>query len=70
MLKGPIQSRNTREEKEKKKGYEKIFEEIIVENYPNIRKEIVIQVQEGQSPIEEKPEEKHMTIHNNQTNKG
>ena len=25
----------------KKKGYEKIFEEIIVENFPNMEKEIV-----------------------------
>ena len=34
------------EEEEKKKGYEKIFEEIIVENFPNREKEIVNQVQE------------------------
>ena len=33
------------EEEEKKKGYEKIFEEIIVENFPNMKKEIVHQVQ-------------------------
>ena len=30
------------------KGYEKIFEEIIVENFPNMEKEIVNQVQEVQ----------------------
>ena len=36
------------EEKEKKKGYEKIFEEIIVENFPNMEKEIANQVQEAQ----------------------
>ena len=36
------------EEEEKKKGYEKIFEEIIVENFPNMEKEIVNQVQEMQ----------------------
>ena len=36
------------EEEEKKKEYEKIFEEIIVENFPNIEKEIVSQVQESQ----------------------
>ena len=36
------------EEVEKKKGYEKIFEEIIVENFPNMEKEIVNQVQEAQ----------------------
>ena len=35
-------------EEEKKKGYEKIFEEIIVENFPNMEKEIVNQVQEVQ----------------------
>ena len=32
-------------EEEKKKGYEKIFEEIIVENFPNMEKEIAHQVQ-------------------------
>ena len=36
------------EEEEKKKGSEKIFEEVIVENFPNMGKEIVIQVQEAQ----------------------
>ena len=36
------------EEEEKKKEYEKIFEEIIVENFSNMGKEIVNQVQEAQ----------------------
>ena len=36
------------EEEEIKKGTEKIFEEIIVENFPNMGKEIVNQVQEAQ----------------------
>ena len=36
------------EEEEKNKGYEKIFEEIIVENFPNMEKEIANQVQEAQ----------------------
>ena len=35
-------------EEEKKKGYEKIFGEIIVENFPNMEKEIINQVQEAQ----------------------
>ena len=35
------------EEKEKKKEYEKIFEEIIVENFSNMEKEIDNQVQEA-----------------------
>ena len=36
------------EEKEKKKGYGKMFEEIIVEKFPNMKKEIENQVQEAQ----------------------
>ena len=35
------------EEEEKKKGYEKFFEEIIVENFSNMEKEIDNQVQEA-----------------------
>ena len=46
MLKRFIESRNTREEKNK--GYEKIFKEIIVGSFPNMEKEIVNQVQEMQ----------------------
>ena len=38
--------------KEKKKGYEKIFEEIIVENFPNMEKEIVqSSPRDAKSPI-------------------
>ena len=36
------------EKEEKKKGTEKIFEEIIVENFRNMGEEIVNQVQEAQ----------------------
>ena len=36
------------EEEDQKKGSEKIFEEIRVENFPNMGKEIVTQVQEAQ----------------------
>ena len=36
------------EEEEKKRGSEKIFEEITVENFPNMGNEIVTQVQEAQ----------------------
>ena len=35
-------------EEEEKKGYEKIFEEIIVENFPNMEKEIANKLQETQ----------------------
>ena len=57
------------EEEEKKKGYEKIFEEIIVVNCPNMEKEIVNQVQEVQKvPYRVNPRT-NMTRHTNQTNK-
>ena len=36
------------EEENKKKDHEKIFEEIIVENFPKMGKEIITQIQETQ----------------------
>ena len=57
------------EEEEKKKGTEKIFEELIVENFPNMGKEIVNKVQEAQSLIQDKSKEKHTKTHINQTMK-
>ena len=58
------------EEEEKKKGYEKNFEEIIVEIFPKMEKEMVNKVQEVQRvPYRIKPKEKHAKTHTNQTNK-
>ena len=57
------------EEEEREKGPKKISEEIIVENFPNMGKEIDTQVQEAQSPIQDKPKEKHAETHSNQTGK-
>ena len=52
------------EEEEKKKAYKKNFEEIIVENFPNMVKEIISEVQEAQkSPIQDKPQEKHQVTY-------
>ena len=45
-----IQTIGVPEEEEKKKGRDKNFEEIIVENFLNMGKEIVNQIQETQSP--------------------
>ena len=59
------------EEEEKKKGYEKIFEEIVLqdENFPNMEKEIVNQVQEAQRvPYRINPR-RNTPRHTNQTNK-
>ena len=46
------------EEEEKKKGYEKIFEEIIVENFPNMEKEIV-KSKRHRVPYRKNPRRKH-----------
>ena len=52
------------EEEKNKKGYEKYFEEIIVENFPNMEKEIVHSSSSGpKNPIQDKPKEKHTKIH-------
>ena len=45
------------------------MEEIIVENFSNMEKEIVKQVQEAWSPIQDKPKEKCAKTHTKQTNK-
>jgi len=47
------------EREEWENGPEKIFEEVIAENFPNMRKEIVSQVQEAQSPRKYKHKKEH-----------
>ena len=42
-------------EENKKKGHEKILEEIIVQNFPKIGKEIATQVQEQDKPMVKHP---------------
>ena len=51
------------EEEEEKKGTEKIFEEIIVENFPNTGKEIVTSPGSTESPLQDKFKE-NITIKN------
>ena len=56
-------------EEEREKGPEKIFEEIIAENFPNMGKQINSKVQAAQSPSQDKPKEEHTQTHSNQTDK-
>jgi len=42
-----------------KKDHEKILEKIIVENFPKMGKEIITQVQQTESPKQDKPKAKH-----------
>ena len=57
------------EEEEKKKGYEKNFEEITNENVPSMEKDSQSSPRSTKSPIQDKPKEKHAKTHANQTNK-
>ena len=57
------------EGEEREKGPEKIFEEIIVENFPNMGKEIATQVQEAQRVPQDKLKDKHTETHSNQIGK-
>ena len=52
-----------------REDHEKILEEIIVENFPKMEKEIITQAQETQSSKQGKPKAKHPKTHINQINK-
>ena len=70
MLNTPTFESGVPEEDDKKKDHEKILEVIIVENFPKMGKEIIIQVQEAQRGLkQDKPKVKHPKTHINQINK-
>ena len=58
------------EEEDKKKGHEKILEEIIVENFPKSEGNSHSSPRNPESPKQEKPKVKHHKIHINQINEG
>ena len=51
------------------KGPEKLFEEIIAQNIPNMRKETHLSPGSAQSPMQDKPKKEHTKTHNNQADK-
>ena len=51
------------EGEEKEQEIEDLFENIMKENFPNLAKEIDMQVQEAQSPKEGGPKEEHTRAH-------
>ena len=62
--------RGPRRRRERERGPEKMFEEIIVENFPNMGKEIATHNPgSAESPIQDKPKEKHAKTHSNQIGK-
>lgn len=56
------------EGEERERGREFLFEEIIGENFPDLRKETYIQAQEAQSPKQDGPKEVHTKIQVNGKN--
>ena len=50
-------------EEEKNKGYEKLFEEILFEKFPNMGKEVGIQLQEAQRVLHSVSPKKHVKTH-------
>ena len=53
------------EGEEEELGIENLFEKLIMENFPNLMREKVTQIQETQSPNQEEPKETHFKSHHN-----
>ena len=50
---------------EEEQGIEKLFEKVIMENFPNLMREKVTRTQETESPNQEEPKEAHLKTHHN-----
>ena len=53
------------EGEEEEQGIENLFEKVMMENFPNLMREKVTQVQETQSPNQEDHKEAHFKTHHN-----
>ena len=53
------------EGEEEVQGIENLFEKVMMENFPNLMREKVTQIQETQSPKQEEPKEIHCKTHHN-----
>ena len=50
---------------EEEQGRENLFEKVMMENFPNLMREKVTQIQETQSPNQEEPKKAHFKTHHN-----
>ena len=50
---------------EEEQGIENLIEKVMIENFPNLMREKVTQIQETQSPKQEEPKEAHCKTHHN-----
>ena len=53
------------EGEKEEQGIENLFEKVMMENFPNMRREKVTQIQETQSPKKEEHKEAHWKTHHN-----
>ena len=53
------------EGEEEEQGIENLFEKVMMENFPNLRREKATRIQETQSPNQEEPKEAHFKTHHN-----
>ena len=52
-----------REGEEEEQGIENLFEKVMMENFPNLMREKVTQIQETESSNQEEPKEAHCKTH-------
>ena len=57
------------EGEEEEQGIENLFEEVMMENFPNLMREKVTQIQDTESTKKEEPKEPHCKVHNNENGK-
>ena len=50
---------------EEEQGNKNLFEKVMMENFPNLRREKVTPIQETESPNQEEPKEAHCNTHHN-----
>ena len=53
------------EGEEEEQGIENLFEKVLMENFPHLKREEVTHIQETQSPNQEEPKEAHFKPHHN-----
>ena len=63
------EEREKERERERQRSPEKIYGEIIAENFPKMKNKRVTPVQEAQSPTQDKLKEEHNETQNNQSDK-
>ena len=53
------------EGEKEEQGIENLFEKVMMETFPNLRREKVTQIQETENPKQEEPKEAHCKTHHN-----